>query len=177
MDPNTVYGISKQTGERFCEYYASRYKLDIRSLRYPGLIGYKAMPGGGTTDYAVDIYHKAVAGQIFNCYLKPDTFMPMMYMPDALKATMNLMQAPAENIKIRSSYNLAAMSFSPAEIAASIQKYIPDFKINYQPDFRQQIADSWPQSIDDSCARQDWNWKPDYDLDSMTRDMLRICGK
>jgi nucleoside-diphosphate-sugar epimerase len=172
MDPNTVYGISKQTGERFCEYYATRYKLDVRSLRYPGLIGYKALPGGGTTDYAVDIYHKAVAGMPFTCYLQEDTYLPMMYMPDALKATMDLMHAPAANIKIRSSYNLAAMSFSPAELAASIRKHVPDFKVNYQPDYRQQIADSWPQSIDDSTARTDWQWQPKYNLDTMTADML-----
>jgi len=172
MDPNTVYGISKQTGERFCEYYATRYKLDVRSLRYPGLIGYKALPGGGTTDYAVDIYHKAIANAPYTCYLKADTYMPMMYMPDALKATLDLMHAPATDIKIRSSYNLAAMSFSPAEIAASIQKYVPGFEIIYEPDYRQDIADSWPQSIDDSLARQHWNWQPQYDLDTMTADML-----
>ena len=172
MDPNTVYGISKQTGERFCEYYANRYKLDVRSLRYPGLIGYKALPGGGTTDYAVDIYHQAVAGNLFTCYLQENTYLPMMYMPDALKATLDLMHAPADKIKIRSSYNLAAMSFSPAKIAASIRKYIPEFRIAYAPDYRQDIADSWPQSIDDSCARQDWNWAPAYNLDTMTADML-----
>jgi nucleoside-diphosphate-sugar epimerase len=173
MDPNTVYGISKQTGERFCEYYATRYQLDVRSLRYPGLISYKALPGGGTTDYAVDIYHKAVAGQPYTCYLQPDTYLPMMYMPDALQATLDLMHVPAENIKIRSSYNLAAMSFSPAEIAAAIQKHLPDFSIAYEPDFRQQIADSWPQSIDDTPARQDWHWQPQYNLDSMTTDMIQ----
>ena len=172
MDPNTVYGISKQTGERFCEYYATRYKLDVRSLRYPGLIGYKALPGGGTTDYAVDIYHQAIAGTPYTCYLKADTYLPMMYMPDALQATLNLMHAPAENIKVRSSYNLAAMSFSPADIAASIQKYVPGFRVTYEPDYRQEIADSWPQSIDDSLARQHWNWRPQYDLDAMTVDML-----
>ena len=172
MDPNTVYGISKQTGERFCEYYAARYKLDVRSLRYPGLIGYKALPGGGTTDYAVDIYHQAIAGTSFTCYLKEDTYLPMMYMPDALQATLDLMHAPSNNIKVRSSYNLAAMSFSPAEIAASIQKYVPDFQITYKPDYRQEIADSWPQSIDDSMAREHWNWQPKYDLNAMTVDML-----
>lgn len=172
-DPNTVYGISKLTGERFCEYYASRYKLDVRSLRYPGLIGYKALPGGGTTDYAVDIYHKAIAGTPFTCYLEADAYLPMMYMPDALQATLDLMHAPASQISIRSSYNLAAMSFSPAEIAASIRRHVPGFEISYAPDYRQQIAESWPQSIDDSVARQDWNWKPRYDLDAMTEDMLR----
>lgn len=172
MDPNTVYGISKQAGERWCEYYFEKYGLDVRSLRYPGLIGYKALPGGGTTDYAVDIYHKALEGEIFECFLREDTYLPMMYMPDALKATIDLMHAPAEQVKVRSSYNLSAMSLSPKEIAASIQKYIPDFKIMYKPDARQQIADSWPQSIDDIAARQDWGWKPAYNLDAMTQDML-----
>jgi nucleoside-diphosphate-sugar epimerase len=173
MDPNTVYGISKQTGERFCEYYAHRYQLDVRSLRYPGLISYKAMPGGGTTDYAVDIYHKAVEGHPFTCYLQPDACLPMMYMPDALQATLDLMHAPAGKIRIRSSYNLTAMSFSPAELAASIQQHIPGFSIAYAPDYRQQIAESWPQSIDDTPARQDWNWQPRYDLETMTLDMLQ----
>ncbi|QNF32099.1 NAD-dependent epimerase/dehydratase family protein [Adhaeribacter swui] len=177
MDPNTVYGISKLTGERFCEYYATRYNLDIRSLRYPGLIGYKALPGGGTTDYAVDIYHKALEDAPFECYLAENTYLPMMYMPDALKATLEVMHAPTENIKVRSSYNLTAMSFSPAEIAASIQKHIPDFKITYKPDYRQQIAASWPESIDDSAAQQDWNWRPSYDLARMTQDMLENLKK
>ncbi|WP_299826315.1 NAD-dependent epimerase/dehydratase family protein [uncultured Pontibacter sp.] len=172
MDPNTVYGISKQAGERWCEYYFEKYGLDVRSLRYPGLIGYKALPGGGTTDYAVDIYHKALEDAKFECFLSEDTYLPMMYMPDALKSTIDLMHAPAEQVKVRSSYNLSAMSFSPKEIAASIQKHIPEFEITYKPDSRQQIADSWPQSIDDSAAQQDWNWKPAYDLDAMTADML-----
>jgi nucleoside-diphosphate-sugar epimerase len=172
MDPNTVYGISKQAGERWCEYYFEKYGLDVRSLRYPGLIGYKALPGGGTTDYAVDIYHKALAGENFECFLSEDTYLPMMYMPDAIKATLDLMHAPAEQVKVRSSYNLSAMSFSPKEITASIQKHIPEFDITYKPDSRQQIADSWPQSIDDSTAQQDWGWKPNYDLDAMTEDML-----
>jgi nucleoside-diphosphate-sugar epimerase len=171
-DPNTVYGISKLAGERFCEYYARRYQLDVRSLRYPGLISYKALPGGGTTDYAVDIYHKAVAGTPFTCYLQADTHLPMMYMPDALKAALDLMHAPAEQIRIRSSYNLASMSLSPAEIAAAIHQHIPEFRIAYEPDYRQQIAESWPQSIDDTQARQDWKWRPQYDLDTMTADML-----
>jgi nucleoside-diphosphate-sugar epimerase len=172
MDPNTVYGISKQAGERWCEYYFQKHGLDVRSLRYPGLIGYKALPGGGTTDYAVDIYHKALEGETFECFLSEDTYLPMMYMPDALKATLDLMHAPAEQVKVRGSYNLSAMSFSPKEIAASIRKHIPDFEIVYKPDSRQQIADSWPQSIDDSVAQQDWGWKPAYDLDAMTKDML-----
>ncbi|GAB3823913.1 NAD-dependent epimerase/dehydratase family protein [Pontibacter rugosus] len=172
MDPNTVYGISKQAGERWCEYYFQKYGLDVRSLRYPGLIGYKALPGGGTTDYAVDIYHKALEGETFECFLSEDTYLPMMYMPDALKATLDLMHAPAEQIKVRDSYNLSAMSFSPKEIAASIKNHIPDFQITYKPDSRQQIADSWPQSIDDSAAQQDWGWSPNYNLNAMTEDML-----
>ncbi|GAB3194168.1 nucleoside-diphosphate-sugar epimerase [Pontibacter aydingkolensis] len=172
MDPNTVYGISKQAGERWCEYYFEKYGLDVRSLRYPGLIGYKALPGGGTTDYAVDIYHKALEDAKFECFLSEDTYLPMMYMPDALKATLDLMHAPAEQVKVRSSYNLSAISFSPKDITASIQKHIPEFEITYKPDSRQQIADSWPQSIDDSAAQQDWGWKPAYNLDAMTADML-----
>ena len=172
MNPNTVYGISKLAGEQWCEWYHRKHGLDVRSLRYPGLIGYKSLPGGGTTDYAVDIYHKAVAGQPYECFLAPDTYLPMMYMPDALKATLDLMHAPAENIKIRSSYNLGAMSFSPAEITASIQHERPDFQVSYQPDARQAIADSWPASIDDSAARRDWGWQPEYDLGRMTQDML-----
>ncbi|RAU84082.1 NAD-dependent epimerase/dehydratase family protein [Pontibacter arcticus] len=177
MDPNTVYGISKQAGERWCEYYFEKYGLDVRSLRYPGLIGYKALPGGGTTDYAVDIYHQALEAQKYECFLSENTYLPMMYMPDALKATLDLMHAPAEQVKVRSSYNLSAMSFSPKEIAASIQKHIPEFEISYKPDARQQIADSWPKSIDDSAAQQDWNWKPAYTLDTMTEDMLLNLNK
>ena len=172
MNPNTVYGISKLAGEQWCEWYYRHHGLDVRSLRYPGLIGYRSLPGGGTTDYAVDIYHKAVAGEDFDCFLKPDTRLPMMYMPDALKATLDLMHAPASSIRVRSSYNLAAMSFTPAEIAASIQQEIPDFHLTYAPDQRQAIADSWPASIDDSAARRDWGWQPEYGLAQMTRDML-----
>jgi nucleoside-diphosphate-sugar epimerase len=172
-EPNTVYGISKQAGERWCEYYFQKFNVDVRSLRYPGLIGYKSLPGGGTTDYSVDIYHKALAGEKFNCFLQPNSSLPMMYMPDAIKSTLDLMNAPRENVKIRSSYNLAAMSFSPKEIFESIQKHYPNFKIEYNPDFRQVIADSWPDSIDDSCARNDWGWQPDYDLATMTADILK----
>ncbi len=172
MNPNTVYGISKLAGEQWCEWYHRHHGLDVRSLRYPGLIGYKSLPGGGTTDYAVDIYHKAVAGQDFECFLREDTYLPMMYMPDALKATLDLMHAPAESIKVRTSYNLGAMSFSPAEITAAIQQEVPDFHVTYKPDARQAIADSWPASIDDSAARQDWGWAPEYDLPKMTHDML-----
>jgi len=176
-EPNTVYGISKQAGERWCEYYFQKYNVDVRSLRYPGLIGYKSLPGGGTTDYAVDIFHKALAGEKFNCFLKEDTYLPMMYMPDAIKSTLDLMKAPRENVKIRSSYNLAAMSFSPAEIYESIKKHIPSFEIEYNPDFRQAIADSWPDSIDDSRARDDWGWRHEYDLDGMTKDILENLPK
>lgn len=177
MDPNTVYGISKQAGERWCEYYFEKYGVDVRSLRYPGLIGYKALPGGGTTDYAVDIYHKALDGETFECFLDKGTYLPMMYMPDAIKATISLMQADAKDVKVRSSYNLGAISFAPEEIAASIQKEIPDFQITYKPDFRQQIADSWPNSIDDSRAREDWGWQNDFDLDKMTTDILHNLAK
>jgi nucleoside-diphosphate-sugar epimerase len=172
MNPNTVYGISKLAGEQWCEWYHRHYGLDVRSLRYPGLIGYKSLPGGGTTDYAVDIYHKAEAGEDFECFLKPDTYLPMMYMPDALQATLDLMHAPAEAIKVRTSYNLGAMSFAPRDVASSIQREIPDFRICYAPDQRQAIADSWPASIDDAAARRDWHWQPHYDLHRMTRDML-----
>jgi nucleoside-diphosphate-sugar epimerase len=172
-EPNTVYGISKQAGERWCEYYFEKHGVDVRSLRYPGLIGYKSLPGGGTTDYAVDIYHKAIANEKFNCFLREDSYLPMMYMPDAIKATLDLMNAPRESVKIRSSYNLAGMSFSPKEIFESIKKHVPDFQIEYTPDFRQAIADSWPDSIDDSRAREDWGWQPDYDLDAMTADILK----
>ncbi|MCC9136518.1 NAD-dependent epimerase/dehydratase family protein [Pontibacter silvestris] len=172
MDPNTVYGISKQAGERWCAYYFEKYGLDVRGIRYPGLVGYKALPGGGTTDYAVDIYHKALKGKAFECFLNKDTYLPMMYMPDAIKATLDLMHAPAEQITVRDSYNVGAMSFAPQEIAASIRKHISDFEITYQPDYRQQIAASWPQSIDDSKAQQDWGWQPAYNLDTMTEDIL-----
>ncbi|MCW8981548.1 MAG: NAD-dependent epimerase/dehydratase family protein [Altibacter sp.] len=173
MEPSTVYGISKQTGERWCEYYHKRFGVDVRSIRYPGLISYTAPPGGGTTDYAVDIYHKALKHKNYVCFLKEDTTLPMMYMEDAIKATVGIMEAPAEAIKIRSAYNLAAFSFNPEEIAASIRKHIPDFKISYEPDFRQAIADSWPQSIDDSEARKDWGWSHAFSLEEMTEVMLQ----
>jgi nucleoside-diphosphate-sugar epimerase len=172
MDPNTVYGISKQAGERWCEYYFQKYNVDVRSLRYPGLIGYKSLPGGGTTDYAVDIFHKAIDGEKFECFLSEKTYLPMMYMPDAIKATLDLMHAPAEQIKVRSSYNLSAISFSPKEIYESIKIHYPSFEISYNPDFRQSIADSWPDSIDDSAARKDWGWKHEFDLQKMTEDIL-----
>lgn len=172
MEPSTVYGISKQAGERWCEYYFNKYGVDVRSIRYPGLISWKTPPGGGTTDYAVDIYYKAVAENKYTCFLSENTELPMMYMDDAIRATVGIMQAPKENIKIRSAYNLSAISFTPKEIAAVIAQEKPGFEISYAPDFRQEIADSWPSSIDDSSAREDWGWKHDYDLESMTKVML-----
>lgn len=172
MEPNTIYGISKQTGERYCQYYHQKYGVDVRSLRYPGLIGYKSAPGGGTTDYSVHIYHDALKKGTYECFLSENTTLPMLYMPDALKATIGIMESEAAKVKIRSSYNLAGMSFSPKEIAAEIAKHIPGFSITYKPDSRQQIADSWPQSINDAEARAHWGWKPNYDLAAMTTDML-----
>ncbi|MDH4403519.1 MAG: L-threonine 3-dehydrogenase [Flavobacterium sp.] len=172
MEPSTVYGISKQSGERWCEYYHNTYGVDVRSIRYPGLISWSSHPGGGTTDYAVDIFHKAISKKKYDCFLSSETKMPMMYMDDAIAATIQIMQSPKEQIKIRSSYNLTAMSFTPTEIAEEIKKYIPEFTITYHPDFRQKIADSWPASIDDSIAREDWNWSHQFDISSMTKDML-----
>ena len=172
MEPTTVYGISKQTGERWCEYYHHIYGVDVRSIRYPGLISWSTEPGGGTTDYAVDIYHKALKDGKYECFLSEETALPMMYMDDAIRATIEIMQASSEQIKIRSSYNLSGISFTPKEIAAEIKKHIPDFTISYKPDFRQKIADSWPASIDDNLARVDWNWKHQFDLASMTVEML-----
>jgi nucleoside-diphosphate-sugar epimerase len=172
IEPTTVYGISKYAGEFWCNYYHHRFGVDVRSLRYPGLISYKSAPGGGTTDYAVEIFHDALESKRYTCFLKENTYLPMMYMPDAIRATIELMEAPADKISVRTSYNLAAMSFSPKEIAAAIKKYIPEFTITYQPDYRQAIAESWPQSIDDSVARADWGWKPEYDLERMTKDMI-----
>ena len=172
MDPNTVYGISKLAGEHWCAYYFNQYGVDVRSIRYPGLIGYKSLAGGGTTDYAVDIYHKAVHGEKFTCFLSEHTILPMMYIDDAIRATIQLMDAPKENITIRSSYNLAGMSFSPSELYQSILSYYPNFEIDYQPDFRQQIAESWPNSINDSFAKKDWLWQPSFDLKAMTETML-----
>jgi nucleoside-diphosphate-sugar epimerase len=177
MEPSTVYGISKQTGERWCEYYFNRYGVDVRSIRYPGLISYKTLPGGGTTDYAIDIYHKAVKHGKYVSFLNADTTLPMMFMEDAINATIGIMEAPSEKIKIRSAYNLAAVSFSPKEVAASIQKHLPNFKIAYKPDFRQAIADSWPQSIDDSNARNHWGWEHKFTLEDMTRIMLENLGE
>jgi nucleoside-diphosphate-sugar epimerase len=173
IEPITVYGISKYAGEFWCNYFFHKYAVDVRSLRYPGLISYKSAPGGGTTDYAVEIFHEALEEKKFNCFLEKGTYLPMMYMPDAIRATIELMEAPGEKITTRTSYNIAAMSFSPEEIAAEIKKHIPEFSISYAPDYRHAIANSWPQSIDDSVARHDWGWKPEFDLASMTKDMLR----
>lgn len=173
IHPETVYGISKAAGENWCQYYYLRYGIDVRSLRYPGIVGYESMPGGGTTDYAVEIFHYAVQGKPYTCFLKEGTRLPMLYMPDAIRATLELMEAPAASISVRTSYNLAGMSFTPAELAASIQAHIPDFTTDYAPDFRQHIAESWSESIDDSAARKDWGWVPKYDLSSMTSDMIK----
>ena len=172
IEPATVYGISKYAGEFWCNYYFNRYGVDVRSIRYPGLISYKSAPGGGTTDYAIEIFHEALSDKHYDCFLKEDTYLPMMYMPDAIRGTIELMEAPAEKISIRHSYNLCSMSFSPKEIGIELQKTIPDFTINYKPDYRQAIADGWPQSIDDTVARSDWGWKEEYNLSRMTRDML-----
>ncbi len=173
IEPSTVYGISKYAGEFWCNYYNLKYGIDVRSLRYPGLISYKSAPGGGTTDYAVEMFREALDDKKYVCPLAEDTYLPMMYMPDAIRATIELMEAPEKNISVRTSYNIAALSFSPKEIAAEIQKQVPEFTVEYQPDYRQDIANSWPQSIDDSVARHDWNWKPEFDLGMMTQDMIR----
>ena len=177
MEPSTVYGISKQSGERWCEYYFKKYGVDVRSVRYPGLISWKTMPGGGTTDYAVEIYHEALQKGEYECFLDKGTKLPMMYMDDAIRATIDLMESPAERVKVRSSYNLAGMSFTPEDMVESIQKHIPGFKISYAPDFRQQIADSWPSSIDDSPAKEQWGWEPRFNLDDTTTEMLENLRK
>ncbi len=173
MEPQTVYGISKQAGERWCAWYHQKYGIDVRSLRYPGLISYKSLPGGGTTDYAVDIFHSALKDKAYACFLNADTTLPMMYMSDAVRATLELMETPAEQIKIRSSYNISGMSFNPSQIAREIQNHYPKFSIQYHPDFRQEIAAGWPQSINDTQARQDWGWKAQYDLPAMVADMFK----
>jgi nucleoside-diphosphate-sugar epimerase len=172
MEPNTVYGITKQAGERWNEYYFNKFGVDVRSIRYPGLIGWKAAPGGGTTDYAVDIFHQAIQHEKYESFLSENTGLPMMYMPDAIRATIELMEAPAEQVKIRSSYNLAGISFTPKQLASEIKKHIPDFEMTYNPDFRQAIADSWPSSINDNYAQKDWGWELKYDLEKMTSDMM-----
>ena len=172
IEPSTVYGISKYAGEFWCNYFHQRYKVDVRSLRYPGLISYKSLPGGGTTDYAIEIFHAAKDQEVYECFLKEDTYLPMMYMPDAIRATIELMESDALKISVRTSYNISAMSFSPKEIYAAIHQHLPEFKTIYKPDYRQAIADSWPQSIDDTVARNDWGWKEEFDLEEMTKDML-----
>ena len=172
-EPNTVYGISKLAGERWCEYYFNKFNVDVVSLRYPGLIGWKSLPGGGTTDYAVEIFHEAIKNKKYNCFLKKDSTLPMMYMSDAINATLNIMTTEAKNVKIRSSYNIAGVSLSPKEISDEIQRNISEFSITYTPDFRQKIADSWPNSIDDSHAQKDWKWKAEFDLPKITSDMLK----
>lgn len=172
IEPSTVYGISKYAGEFWCNYYHHRYGVDVRSLRYPGLISYKSSPGGGTTDYAIEIFYEALENNHYDCYLRKDSCLPMMYMPDAIRATLELMEAPQRNISVRTSYNISGISFNPAEISAEIQKHIPGFSISYKPDYRQAIADSWPQSIDDSVARSDWHWQPEYNLEKLAADML-----
>ena len=172
MEPTTVYGISKQSGERWCEYYFRKFGVDVRSIRYPGLISYKTLPGGGTTDYAVEIYHEALKNGKYTSFLKEDTELPMMFMNDAIRATISLMEAPSEKVKVRSSYNLSALNFTPATLADAIKEHLPEFEISYAPDFRQAIADSWPSSIDDSEARKDWGWEHEFDLEKMTSEML-----
>ena len=176
MEPTTVYGITKQVGERWCEYYFNNYGVDVRSIRYPGIITWKTLPGGGTTDYAIDIFHKAISDGHYDCFLSEDTALPMMFMDDAVKATLDIMNANSNDVKIRSSYNLSAISFTPKQLAAEIVKQIPEFTISYNPDFRQKIANSWPNSLDDSSARQDWNWNHSFDLEAITKEMLTQLG-
>lgn len=177
LQPQTMYGITKSTGEQVCQYYWQKYGVDTRSLRYPGLISYQSLPGGGTTDYAVDIFHKAVNNEHFECFLEADTRLPMMYMPDAIRATLELMEAPADQLSIRYSYNMAGMNFTPAELTNEIRKHVPSLTVSYKPDFRQKIAESWISSIDDRVARQDWGWKEDYNLEEMVKDMLENLMK
>ncbi len=173
MEPSTVYGISKQSGERWCSYYYHKFGVDVRSVRYPGLISWKTLPGGGTTDYAIEIYHEALKKGSYTCFLKEDVELPMMFMDDAIRATIKLMESNPEQLTVRSSYNLAAMSFSPADISESIKKHIPNFRVSYHPDFRQAIAESWPRSIDDSMAKKDWGWEPEFNLENTTVEMLK----
>ena len=173
MEPSTVYGISKQSGERWCSYYYHKFGVDIRSVRYPGLISWKTLPGGGTTDYAIEIYHEALNKGSYACFLNEDAKLPMMFMDDAIRATISLMDCDPGQLTVRSSYNLSAMSFSPADISASIKKHIPNFKISYSPDFRQEIAETWPRSIDDTKAKEDWGWEPQFNLENTTAEMLK----
>ena len=173
LTPSTVYGMSKVAGENWANYYFEKYGLDVRSVRYPGVIGHQSLPGGGTTDYAVDIYHKAVKNENFECFLNASTMLPMIYMDDAIRATIEVMEAPAEHITVRTSYNIAGASFNPEQITHSIQKIYPNFRVTYKPDFRQKIAETWPMSINDSAAKTDWNWKPQFDLEDITTDMVK----
>ncbi len=177
LRPKTMYGVTKVAGELLCDYYVKRFGLDVRGCRYPGIISYETLPGGGTTDYAVAIFFEAVKNKKYTCYLREDTRLPMMYMPDCLKATLDLMDADFSKVKHHSDFNVTAMSFSAGELAAEIKKHIPEFSVDYKPDFRQQIADSWPKSLDDSAARKEWGWKPGYDLAAMTKDMLAVLSK
>jgi nucleoside-diphosphate-sugar epimerase len=177
LDPRTMYGVTKVAGEYLGDYYVARFGVDVRGCRFPGIISYQTLPGGGTTDYAVAIYYEAVKNKRYTCFLKEDTRLPMMYMPDCLKSIQDLMEADFSRLRQHSNFNVTAMSFTPGEIAAEIRKHIPEFVCEYKPDFRQAIADSWPASIDDSAAREEWGWKPDYDLGSMTGDMLRVLGE
>lgn len=177
LRPTTMYGITKVTGELLGNYYFKKYGLDVRGLRFPGIISWKTLPGGGTTDYAVEIFYYAVQGKKYTCFLKEDTYLPMMYMPDAIRALIELAEAPLKNLKHHADFNITAMSFSPRELVAEIRKYIPDFEVEYKPDYRQEIADSWPKSIDDSSAREEWGWKPEYDLPSMVKDMIIHIGE
>ncbi len=177
LKPTTMYGVSKVTGELLCDYYVRRFGVDARGLRYPGIISAETLPGGGTTDYAVEIYYKAIEEKKYTCFVKEDTRLPMMYMPDCIKGTIDLMEADFDTLKHHGDFNMSSMSFSVAELAASIRTYIPEFEVTYEPDYRQAIADSWPQSIDDSAAQREWGWKPSFDLDTMTRDMLDKLGK
>lgn len=177
LKPTTMYGVTKVAGELLADYYVRRFNLDVRGLRYPGIISNETLPGGGTTDYAVAIYYEAIKNKKYTCFVKEDTKLPMMYMPDCLKATIDLMQADFSKLKHHSDFNVGSMSFTAGELAASIKKYIPDFEVEYKPDFRQKIADSWPNSVDDTAARKEWGWNPSYDLDSMTKDMLKVIGE
>jgi len=177
LRPTTMYGLTKVTGELLCDYYVNKYGLDVRGLRYPGIISHETLPGGGTTDYAVAIYYEAVKNKKYECFVKEDTRLPMMYMPDCIKATIDLLQADFSKLKHHSDFNVGAMSFTVKEIAESIKKYIPEFEITYKPDFRQAIADSWPNDVDDNAAREEWGWSPDYNLDSMTKEMLDAIRK
>lgn len=177
LSPTTIYGVTKVAGEHLCDYYVRKYNLDVRGCRFPGIISNETLPGGGTTDYAVAIFYEAIINRRYTCFLKPETRLPMMYMPDCLKSIIELMAADFSRLKHHSNFNVTAMSFSAAELAAEIKKHLSDFEVDYRPDFRQAIADSWPESIDDSAAREEWGWKPDYDLAAMTADMLRVLGE